>query len=69
MADKEIQVGYHYAACHLSGGYRMAVPKSMSKSESDAEHTVSIPFNEALSKEDAEYIVEQIKETKKVVKI
>jgi len=67
MEEFEIQVGQHYEAAHLSNQYRMSNPQSLEKSEFDSIHTVSIPFNEALTEEDVDYVISKIKQTGRVL--
>ena len=67
MEEAEIQIGQHYSAAHLIPQYRMANPQTMEKSEFDNLHTVSIPFNEKLTDEDVDYVIEKVKATGRII--
>lgn len=67
MNTNGIQVGVHYHPCHLMDAYQKYWKKTnkiLPLAELEANHTASIPFNEKLTKEELEYIVEKIYENK-----
>ena len=72
MRENFISCGVHYQACHLRPVYNaykeQTAYKYFKKSKKDAKTTVSIPFNENLTDENVEYIIEQVRKARRVLK-
>ena len=61
MKSSGIQTGIHYKPLHEHEFYNIAQYPNMSKTNSEAITTVSIPFNESLTDSDLDFIINQIK--------
>jgi perosamine synthetase len=57
MKENGIQTGIHYNALHLNPIYG-TIKQDLKKSELEEKTTVSIPFNEKISKKQVKYICE-----------
>lgn len=54
-----IQTGIHYSALHLNPVYSKQ-NKTLSRSETEQNTTISIPFNEKMSNKDVKYVCEMV---------
>jgi len=72
MKEQHIPCGIHYQACHLHPVYNahkeQATFEHFKKSKKDAKTTASIPFHENLTDENVEYIIEQVRKARRVLK-
>jgi dTDP-4-amino-4,6-dideoxygalactose transaminase len=72
MKEQYIPCGIHYQACHLHPVYnaykKRTIHKYFKKSKKDAKTTVSVPFHENLTDENVEYIIEQVRKVRRVLK-
>mgnify|MGYP003662617947 CR=1 FL=1 len=62
MKAAKIQCGIHYSAVHNIPCYARPGQPSLPKSESHAQHTVSLPYHEKLTDEQIEYVIKNVKE-------
>ena len=72
MRESSISCGVHYQACHLRPVYNahkeQTAYKYFKKSKKEAKTTVSIPFHENLTDKNVEYIIEQVRKARRVLK-
>lgn len=61
MKNHDVSCGIHYESCHLNPVYRID-NTLYPLSEKESKTTVSIPFNEKLSKSDIMFIINKIKD-------
>jgi dTDP-4-amino-4,6-dideoxygalactose transaminase len=71
MRERRIACGIHYTPCHshpVYNAYKEGWSDPCKKSNEDSKTTVSIPFHDNLSDLKVEYIIEQIRKARRVLK-